>query len=221
MTAEFEGTDGAQLRAAASSVFADRLPLAEAYWEALANAGVERGLIGPREVDRLWSRHILNCAVIGDLIEDGETVVDIGSGAGLPGVAVAIAKPAVRMTLVEPLLRRATFLEEVVEELGLDIRVLRGRAEEKAVVKSAGRADVVTSRAVAPLDRLGKWSSPLLRPGGRLLAIKGSSAADEISTHLGTLGRIGLSALRVERCGTDTLPMPTTVVLGTRVGGRR
>lgn len=221
MTAEFEGIDGEQLRSAATAVFADRLPLAEAYWEALANAGVERGLIGPREVDRLWGRHILNCAVVADLLEDGESVVDIGSGAGLPGVAVAIAKPSVRMTLVEPLLRRATFLEEVITELGIDVRVIRGRAEEKAVVKIAGKADVVTSRAVAPLDRLGKWSTPLLRPGGRLLAIKGSSAADEIKTHLGTLGRIGLSGVRVELCGGDTLPTPTTVVLATRIGGRR
>jgi 16S rRNA (guanine527-N7)-methyltransferase len=221
MTAEFEGEGGDQLRSAAASVFADRLPTAEKYWEALANAGVERGLIGPREVDRLWGRHILNCAVIAELLEDGESVVDIGSGAGLPGITVAIAKPTVQMTLVEPLLRRATFLEEVVSELGIDVRVIRGRAEEKSVVKIAGRADVVTSRAVAPLDRLGKWSTPLLRPGGRLIAIKGSSAAEEITTHLGTLGRIGLSGLRVAQCGTDALPTPTTVVLATRVGGRR
>lgn len=221
MTAEFEGTDGEQLRLAAATVFADRLPVAEAYWEALANAGVERGLIGPREVDRLWGRHILNCAVVADVLGDDEAVVDIGSGAGLPGIAVAIAKPSVRMTLVEPLLRRATFLEEVVAELGIDVRVIRGRAEEKAVVKVAGKADVVTSRAVAPLDRLGKWSTPLLRPGGRLVAIKGSSAGEEIKTHLGTLGRIGLSGLHVELCGEQTLPTPTTVVLATRVGGRR
>ncbi|MCZ4549558.1 16S rRNA (guanine(527)-N(7))-methyltransferase RsmG [Gordonia rubripertincta] len=221
MTAEFEGEGGDQLRAAAVSVFGDRLPMAEKYWEALANAGVERGLIGPREVDRLWARHILNCSVIAEILEDGEAVVDIGSGAGLPGVAVAIAKPGVKVTLVEPLLRRSTFLEEVVAELGIDVRVIRGRAEEKAVVKAAGRADVVTSRAVAPLDRLGKWSTPLLRPGGRLVAIKGSSAAEEIATHLGTLGRIGLTDLHVEQCGVSTLPTPTTVVLATRVGGRR
>lgn len=221
MTAEFEGTDGEQLRSAATVVFGNRLPIAEAYWEALAHAGVERGLIGPREVDRLWGRHILNCAVIAEILEDGESVVDIGSGAGLPGVAVAIAKPSVGVSLVEPLLRRATFLEEIVVDLGLDVQVVRGRAEEKSVVEIVGRTDVVTSRAVAPLDRLGKWSTPLLRPGGRLVAIKGSSAAEEIKTHLGTLGRIGLSGLHVEHCGMDTLPTPTTVVLATRVGGRR
>jgi 16S rRNA (guanine527-N7)-methyltransferase len=221
VTAEFEGPDGEQIRRAAETVFGERLDVAAAYREILAHAGVERGLIGPREVDRLWARHILNCAVVADLMEDDESVVDIGSGAGLPGVAIAIAKPSVRMTLVEPLLRRAIFLEEVVSELALDVRVLRGRAEEKAVVKVAGRADVVTSRAVAPLDRLAKWCVPLLRPGGRLVAIKGSSAADEVSTHVGTLGRIGLSGLRVEHCGAASLSTPTTVVLATRVGGRR
>ena len=172
-------------------------------------------------MDRLWIRHVLNCAVIGDLMSDGENVVDVGSGAGLPGLAVAIAKPTVRMTLVEPLLRRATFLEEVVAELELDVRVVRGRAEEKTVKKIVGGADVVTSRAVAPLDRLAKWCVPLLRPGGRLVAVKGSSAADEIEQHLGTLGRIGLSNVHVETTGAGILERPTTVVVATRIGGRR
>lgn len=221
LSAEFEGPEGEKTLAAAQAVFGERMPLAERYWSSLAGAGVERGLIGPREVDRLWIRHVLNCAVMGDLLVDGENVVDIGSGAGLPGIAVAIAKPSVRMTLVEPLLRRATFLEEVVGELGLDVRVVRGRAEEKEVKKVVGGADVVTSRAVAPLDRLAKWCVPLLRPGGRLMAIKGSSAADEISEHQGTLGRIGLSNLHVETCGSEILETPTTVVVATRIGGRR
>jgi 16S rRNA (guanine527-N7)-methyltransferase len=221
VTAEFSGESGEQLQRAAASVFGDRLDKSQAYWQLLATAGVERGLIGPREVDRLWSRHILNCAVVGQLIADGETVVDIGSGAGLPGVPIAIAKPGVRVTLVEPLLRRATFLEEVVAELGVDVTVVRGRAEEKDVRNVAGNADVVTSRAVAPLDRLGKWCTPLIRPGGRLLAIKGSSASEEIATHQGTLNRIGLARLRVEVCGEGLLPTPTTVVSAARVGGRR
>jgi 16S rRNA (guanine527-N7)-methyltransferase len=221
VTAEFTGESGEQLRRAAASVFGDGLDKCQAYWRLLATAGVERGLIGPREVDRLWSRHILNCAVVGQLIADGETVVDIGSGAGLPGIPIAIAKPGVRVTLVEPLLRRATFLEEVVAELGVDVTVVRGRAEEKDVRNVAGNADVVTSRAVAPLDRLGKWCTPLIRPGGRLLAIKGSSASEEIATHQGTLNRIGLARLRVEVCGEGLLPTPTTVVSAARVGGRR
>jgi 16S rRNA (guanine527-N7)-methyltransferase len=148
-------------------------------------------------------------------------VVDIGSGAGLPGIAMAIAKPSLRVTLVEPLLRRVTFLGEVVESLGLNVEVVRGRAEETSVRKVVGNADVATSRAVAPLDRLGKWCTPLLRPGGRLLAVKGASAAEEIATHQGTLNRIGLGRLRVEVCGTGLLPTPTTVVSGVRVGGRR
>ncbi|PXW36118.1 UNVERIFIED_CONTAM: 16S rRNA m(7)G-527 methyltransferase [Williamsia faeni] len=221
MSTEFEGPDGEKTLAAAQAVFGDRFGLAERYWSSLAGAGVERGLIGPREVDRLWIRHVLNCAVIGDLMSDGENVVDVGSGAGLPGLAVAIAKPTVRMTLVEPLLRRATFLEEVVAELELDVRVVRGRAEEKAVKKIVGGADVVTSRAVAPLDRLAKWCVPLLRPGGRLVAVKGSSAEEEIAQHLGTLGRIGLSNVHVETTGAGILETPTTVVVATRIGGRR
>jgi 16S rRNA (guanine527-N7)-methyltransferase len=221
MSTEFSGDDGDQLQRAAVTVFGDRLDRAEAYWHLLATGGVERGLIGPREVDRLWARHILNCAVIGQLIADGESVVDIGSGAGLPGVAIAIAKPDLRVTLVEPLLRRATFLEEVVAELDLDVAVVRGRAEEKAVRKIVGDVDVATSRAVAPLDRLGKWCTPLLRPGGRLLAVKGSTAAEEIATHQGTLNRIGLARLKVEMCGVGLVPVPTTVVTGARVGGRR
>jgi 16S rRNA (guanine527-N7)-methyltransferase len=221
VTAEFSGESGEQLQRAAASVFGDGLDKSQAYWQLLATAGVERGLIGPREVDRLWSRHILNCAVVGQLIADGETVVDIGSGAGLPGIPIAIAKPGVRVTLVEPLLRRATFLEEVVAELGVDVTVVRGRAEEKDVRNIAGNADVVTSRAVAPLDRLGKWCTPLIRPGGRLLAIKGSSASEEVATHQGTLNRIGLARLRVEVCGEGLLPTPTTVVSAARVGGRR
>ncbi|HEY9313604.1 16S rRNA (guanine(527)-N(7))-methyltransferase RsmG [Williamsia sp.] len=221
MSTEFDGPEGEKTLAAARAVFGERFGLAERYWSSLAGAGVERGLIGPREVDRLWIRHVLNCAVIGDLMSDGENVVDVGSGAGLPGLAVAIAKPTVRMTLVEPLLRRATFLEEVVAELELDVRVVRGRAEEKTVKKIVGGADVVTSRAVAPLDRLAKWCVPLLRPGGRLVAVKGSSAADEIEQHLGTLGRIGLSNVHVETTGAGILERPTTVVVATRIGGRR
>lgn len=136
--------------ASAATVFGDRLDLARRYCTALATAGVERGLIGPREVPRLWDRHLLNCAVLGELIAEGASVVDIGSGAGLPGIPLAIARPDLRITLVEPLLRRTVFLSEFIESVGLDVTVVRGRAEQSGVMKEAGGADVVTSRAVAP-----------------------------------------------------------------------
>ncbi|GAA1459202.1 16S rRNA (guanine(527)-N(7))-methyltransferase RsmG [Williamsia maris] len=203
-----------EVAAAVAAVFGDGAPVARQYREILADAGVERGLIGPREVDRLWVRHILNCAVMGESIAEGSTIVDIGSGAGLPGIPLALARPDLSITLVEPLLRRHTFLTEVVEQLSLPIRVIRGRAEEKAVRAEIGLSDVVTSRAVAPLDRLARWSLPLIRPDGELIAIKGSSAADEISTHKAEVGKLGLTDLRVESCGTDTLAVPTTIIRG-------
>ncbi|MEO5851801.1 MAG: 16S rRNA (guanine(527)-N(7))-methyltransferase RsmG, partial [Nocardioides sp.] len=127
----------------------ERLPLAEAYARWLAEAGAVRGLIGPREVPRLWERHLLNCGVLAEAVPPQSTVVDLGSGAGLPGIVLAIARPDLRITLVEPLLRRATFLEEVVEDLGLDdVEVVRGRADD---LHGRRTFDVVTSRAVAPL----------------------------------------------------------------------
>jgi 16S rRNA (guanine527-N7)-methyltransferase len=163
----------------AGRVFAsDRLPLAIAYADLLATEGVVRGLIGPREAPRLWDRHLLNCAVLGDVVPQGATVCDIGSGAGLPGLVLAIARPDLRMTLVEPLLRRTTFLEEVVTALSLPhVDVVRGRAD---VLHGERTFDVVTSRAVAPLERLLQWSMPLVSPDGALVAMKGSNVSDEI-----------------------------------------
>ena len=142
----------------------DRLALAERYAELLATEGVVRGLIGPREAPRLWERHLLNSAVLAEAIPDGVTVCDIGTGAGLPGLVLAIARPDLTITLVEPLLRRTTFLVEVVDELGLaSVEVVRGRAE---ALHGARTFDVVTSRAVAPLERLLGWSMPLVSPTG-------------------------------------------------------
>ena len=138
-----------------------------------------RGLIGPREAPRLWDRHLLNCAVLGEVVPRGVAVADVGSGAGLPGLVLAIARPDLRVTLVEPLLRRTRFLDEVVDLLGLQaqVEVLRGRAEELA----DGRTfDVVTARAVAPLERLARWCLPLVAPGGELVAMKGASAPAEV-----------------------------------------
>ncbi len=153
---------------AIESLFGDRADLADQYHSWLAEHATVRGLIGPREVPRLWDRHILNCAVLAEVVPEGASVADIGSGAGLPGIPLAIARPDVSVTLIEPLLRRTTFLDEVVADLGLtNVTVIRGRAEEKTVRKEAGLVDVVTSRAVAPLGKLAGWSLPLVRPGDR------------------------------------------------------
>jgi 16S rRNA (guanine527-N7)-methyltransferase len=198
---------------AATSIFGERLAVAERYAELLATAGVEWGLLGPREVDRIWDRHILNCAVVADLVEDGERVVDIGSGAGLPGLPMAIAKPGLRVVLVESLLRRTEFLRMVIGEVGLDVEVVRGRAEDPEVRETAGGADAVTSRAVASLDKLTRWSVPLLRQGGRLLAIKGERAPDEVDEHRRVMAKLGAANARVVECGGGLLSPPTTVVV--------
>lgn len=182
----------------AASVFGDRLALAERYVDYLATAGLERGLMGPRERPRMWDRHVLNSAAAGSGMSEGESVVDIGSGAGLPGIPLALARPDLTVTLVEPLLRRTRFLDEVVADLGIDVSVLRGRAEEKQIIADAGGADVVTSRAVAPLAKLAAWSAPLLRPGGRMVALKGESAAEEIERDKTALARLGFGSATVE-----------------------
>ena len=184
-----------------------RLSLAERYAALLATDGVVRGLIGPREVPRLWDRHLLNCALLGDLVPDGSSVCDIGSGAGLPGLVLAIARPDLGLTLVEPLLRRTTFLEEAVSELGLDnVEVVRGRAE---ALHGRRTFDVVTSRAVAPLGRLLGWSMPLVAPTGVLLAMKGSSVADEVEEASAELARWGCDAPEVHVLGEELVPVPT------------
>ncbi|WP_313960510.1 16S rRNA (guanine(527)-N(7))-methyltransferase RsmG [Nocardioides sp. zg-1228] len=188
----------------------DRLPLAERYAELLATEGVVRGLIGPREAPRLWDRHLLNSAVLAEAIPDGSTVCDIGTGAGLPGVVVAIARPDLAVTLVEPLLRRTTFLDEVVAELGLThVRVVRGRAEELHGIETY---DVVTSRAVAPLDRLLGWSMPLVAPTGALVAMKGRSVHDEIAASRAVLRRWRCGEPEVFEVGVGVLDPPTTVL---------
>ncbi|MER6301450.1 16S rRNA (guanine(527)-N(7))-methyltransferase RsmG [Kitasatospora sp. NPDC001539] len=196
--------------AAAREVFGDRFDAAVRYTELLATAGVQRGLIGPREVPRLWDRHVLNCAVLAELLPAGSTLCDVGSGAGLPGIPVALARPDVSVTLLEPLLRRTTFLEEVVRELALEnVTVLRGRAEEM-VGKLA--VDVVTARAVAPLDRLAGWGLPLLRPHGQMLALKGDSAEQELADSRAGLTKLGAVEWSVISVGEGTLETSTRVV---------
>ncbi|TQS41465.1 16S rRNA (guanine(527)-N(7))-methyltransferase RsmG [Cryptosporangium phraense] len=200
----------AGLAAVAASVFGSRLPLAVEYASLLSSAGVERGLIGPREAPRLWERHLLNCAVVADLFPAGATVVDVGSGAGLPGIVLGIVRPDLRVTLLEPLARRAAFLSEAVSLLGLStVTVERGRAEE-VVGRVSG--SIVTARAVAPLDRLAGWCLPLCAPGGRMLALKGSSAAEEITEHAAAVARVGGVSPRIVECGSGIVDPPTTVV---------
>ena len=201
---------------AATKIFGERIGVAERYAELLAGIGVEWGLIGPREVERLWDRHLLNCAALAELFEPGERVADIGSGAGLPGLPLAIAKPGVRVVLVESLLRRAEFLRTVVADLELDVEVVRGRAEDAAVREAVGGCDAVVSRAVASLDKLARWSLPLLRPGGRMVAIKGERAYDEVLEHRRVMTGLGATDARVMECGVSYLSPPTTVVVASR-----
>jgi len=196
--------------AAAAEVFGPALPVAAAYAALLAGPGTERGLLGPREASRLWERHLLNSAGLSELVHDDEVVLDLGSGAGLPGLVLALQRPAVRVLLVEPLLRRATFLSECVEALGLrNAEVRRARAEELA---GKVTVDVVTARAVAPVDRLAAWALPLLRPGGRLLAIKGERAADELAQAGPALRRLGAVASSVVEVGSPDLCTHARVV---------
>lgn len=209
MTAE-PGALDEDLHPIASVIFGDRLGLAERYAVALATSGVVRGLIGPREVDRIWERHLLNCAVLAELVEDGSTVVDVGSGAGLPGIPLALAKPSLTVHLVEPLLRRTQWLDEVLAELRLpNVVVERARAEDS---KLAGSADVVTSRAVAPLERFVPMAAPLLKESGVVLALKGRSASEELGAAAGQLERFGVQGPDVVLCGRGLLEEPTTVV---------
>jgi 16S rRNA (guanine527-N7)-methyltransferase len=191
-----------------------------AFARLLADVGVTRGLIGPREVPRLWERHLLNCAVVADpaldLVPAGARVGDVGSGAGLPGLVWAIARPDTRIVLIEPLLRRATFLTEAADQLGLTdrVEVWRGRAEDAP--GAVPPLDVVTARAVAPLERLVGWTVPLLRPEGRFLVLKGSSARQELADALSVVTAAGLVDLEVREVGVGVVDPPTTVVTGMR-----
>ncbi|MFJ4829637.1 16S rRNA (guanine(527)-N(7))-methyltransferase RsmG [Streptomyces sp. NPDC088747] len=219
-------TEAAELPPApeqAREVFGNRFADAVRYAELLAEAGVQRGLIGPREVPRLWERHILNCAVLSEVVPEGVTVCDVGSGAGLPGIPLALVREDLKITLLEPLLRRTNFLTEVVELLGLDhVTVVRGRAEE--VMGKLQPVHVVTARAVAPLDRLAAWGIPLLRPYGEMLALKGDTAEEELksaATALSKLGAARTSVLQVGEGVVDPLSTVVRVEVGESPGGVR
>jgi 16S rRNA (guanine527-N7)-methyltransferase len=202
-----------EIAAVAEQVFGERFGLAVEYARLLVSDGVVRGLIGPREAPRIWERHLVNCAVMSEIIPIGASVVDVGSGAGLPGIVLAVARPDLSITLVEPLARRTAFLSEAVTALGLEstVTVVRGRAEDVVDGPPAG-ADVVTARAVAPLDRLATWCLPLARVGGRLLALKGSSAADEVAEHRPVIASLGGADPVLHACGVGLIDPPTTVV---------
>jgi 16S rRNA (guanine527-N7)-methyltransferase len=193
----------------ASIVFGSALSVAERFAGLLATRGLEQGLIGPREAPRLWDRHLLNCAVVAELINGRcRTLVDIGSGAGLPGLVLAMVLPDVAVTLLEPMDRRYRFLAGCVTELELaNVTVLRARAEDATV-----KADVATARAVAPLPRLAELAIGVVRPGGMVLAIKGRTAVRELTDAEPVLRRIGARSAQVVRAGHGKVVPATTVV---------
>jgi len=192
----------------AADLFGDRLEIARRFTDSLARQGEERGLIGPLELPRLWTRHILNSAIAAPLFHG--SVADIGSGAGLPGLVLAIARPDVSWTLVEPMERRITWLTEQVNDLGLsNVTVLRARAED---VRAKGAFDVVTARAVSALRTLIPLTAPLVRDGGELALLKGMNAANEIEAARKQIAKFELSDVRVEVLGEGLLPETTRVV---------
>jgi 16S rRNA (guanine527-N7)-methyltransferase len=206
--------------AVSRAIFGDAWAAAERYAELLTGPGVERGLVGPAEAGRIWDRHLLNCAVVAELVPDQCLLADLGSGAGLPGIVLALLRPEADVILVEPMARRVAFLTECVQELGLlRVQVVRGRAEDLAGDISA---DIVTSRAVAPLAKLAGWAVGLCRPGGTVLAIKGVTAPDEVARSRADLRRLGINDLAVLQVGSDKVEPPATVVRFTapRRGGR-
>lgn len=195
-------------------IFGDRQDLAIAYHESLATDATTRGFIGPREKPRLWDRHLYNCAVIGEAIPEGARVIDIGSGAGLPGIPLAIARPDLQVTLLEPLLKRSNYLAEITEKLGLDnVTVIRDRAEN---LGKDTQFDVVTSRAVAPLAKLARWSLPLCKPGGMMLAMKGASASEEIERDKSEIKRAQGERVEIITVGAE-LEESTTLIRVHRV----
>ncbi len=220
---------------AAVALFGDRLPLVERFADWLTGPGITRGLLGPREADQVWERHLLDGLGMTSLIEPAAMVVDLGSGAGLPGLTLLLARPDLRMVLVEPKARRADFLREVCADLGLTATVVRARATPQGLVAlpegSADEpllaADVVTARAVASTADLARWAAPLLRAGGKLLAIKGSTAGTELERDRHVLDRLGYSNVRLvtatggdvahsrdqEAPTTETVPASTATVI--------
>lgn len=211
--------------AAAYTVFGDRTGLAEQFVAILSDTGISHGLIGPREAPRLWDRHVLNCAVVQELIPtsgSSQRVIDVGSGAGLPGLALAIARPDLELHLVEPLARRTGWLSGTVAQLGLtNVTVHTARAE---ALWDRIRAPWVTARAVSRIVQLAEWTLPLLEAHGSLLALKGSRATEELSESSTALTRLGVVDAAVEEVGGLVLAEPTIVLratIGEEVDRRR
>jgi 16S rRNA (guanine527-N7)-methyltransferase len=210
---------------AAGTVFGAGLPAVQRYVARLATDGVTRGLIGPREVARLWERHVLNSAAVAEAVPEDARVVDVGSGAGLPGIPLGLSRPDLTMTLVEPMARRVEFLEEAVADFGGDAgdsgegtrwRVVRGRAEDRGVVAAVGQVDVVTARAVAPLPRLVGWCRGLMRPGTQLVALIGARALEELPGLVPELETAGMCDVHARAVGAALGDAATTVVVMTR-----
>lgn len=200
---------------AAAALFGDRLPKAERYVNHLCSTGISHGLLGPREVPRMWGRHVLNCAVLGPELPAGATVADVGSGAGLPGVALALVREDVEFILIEPMERRVEWLDTVVKDLGLsNVRVIRARAED---VIDEVMADVVTARAVSALKSLIPMTVPLVGYGGELMLLKGRTAESEVQAAARALKRFRLSAPRIQLLGEKILEEPTTIVRFSRL----
>lgn len=198
-------------RPAVEHYFGDRAELAQRFVGHLASSGIERGLLGPREIPRLWGRHVLNCAALAEVVPEGALVADVGSGAGLPGIALALARPDLMLLLIEPLDRRCQWLEEVVDDLGLSgrVHVIRARAEQ--VVEEID-ADVVTARAVTALKSLVPLTLPLVHGKGELIALKGRSATEEIAKAQKIIRKFKGHDVRVDTVGEEFLEEPSTVV---------
>ena len=198
----------------ASAVFGENVERARRFTAALGEHGEERGLIGPLEPARLWSRHILNSAVAAPLFASGARVGDVGSGAGLPGIVLAIARPDVQWVLIEPMERRVTWLQEQKDALGLDnVEIVRARGEEWT---EGAVLDAVTARAVSALKTLIPLTAPLVRVGGELVLLKGANAANEIDAAAKQIRKYGLDDIRVEMVGDGVIAEPTRVVRATR-----